>query len=232
MANSSFSLDYSRFDGSKQRRHSVSFAQRFPSCASRLGKLTPLPEFQKLLEKRKKLGKSEYFIRFDKTSTTEGQEFLDEFERWHITYLHHTLKIRNSAESSMMMERLLTDPVGVQDPPYSDAFSWTATQSVQVRDADDDTPATAVPGPVQDGPSSNLRPRPITTTTAARTLTETRIYLAPMLHILGPVDCQLHTLASQRKHVGYVLLANVLVREPQHPFGARVAGGGGTDYVP
>ena len=113
MANSAFTLDYSRFDGSKQRRHSVSFAVKFPVCASRLEKQTPLPDFSTLLTARENLAKSKCFIQNAKTSTTDGQDFLDEYERWHIEYLHYGLKIRNVAESSMMKERLLTHTMSV-----------------------------------------------------------------------------------------------------------------------
>ena len=146
-----FQLDLSGYyDGSQASVSKLIFQDKFPIVTRRLKTKTLIPKLEALRDKRQKEGLTRYFIRHQKTTTTETAKFLRNYEVWSMMTMLNNASGLSDLQCTQLYVRLQKDPVGRATPNYHDSVLYTANQTVQV----------APPAPSAAGaPASRRSPR-------------------------------------------------------------------------
>ena len=133
MPNRRFALDTSGYDGSQVNVVKRTFAQRFPRSAHQLStKPLKIPEVELARDQHAKRGKTRFFIRNKKTTTTEAEEFFQRYEGWMLRTCLNNSKGLSDIDADNLLIRLLEDPIGTKAPNKDDIVLWKAIPGIQV----------------------------------------------------------------------------------------------------
>ena len=126
-----FPLDFSQYNGSQISATKVTFAKRFPIVVTLLAKKLNLPGMDEMIRGRVDRGLSKHFIRYEKTTSIDGEAFLQRYENWTVSTILNASGVKGQ-EATALYERMLRQPVGLLDPPNDDTRCYTAQNIVQV----------------------------------------------------------------------------------------------------
>ena len=126
---------------------------------------TTIPKVEVLKDTRAKKGLTRFFIRNQKTITTEVEDFLKHYESWYLMTLMNSANDLTYVESSELYNRMTADPVGTNDPDYNDISLYTTKQVIQTATAT----ATDLTTTTTTTTTTPLRRSPITAASAVAT---------------------------------------------------------------
>ena len=163
--------DLSAWNSSQYAVVKQTFAKRFPTSSSKLQAPVLIDNMEKLRNKRQKEGDTRFFIRYNITNTTEAELFFNVYERMAVTYVINADPEVKGTELDQIQRRLNLDPVGVEDPDYSDEEMYTVHTTVQVAPSTDVSAAASATTPAGPPTPAVTRSRSGTSTTAPLTST-------------------------------------------------------------
>ena len=126
-----FPLDFSQYNGSQISATKITFVKRFPIVVTLLAKKLTLPGMDEMIRGRVSRGLSKHFIRYEKTTSIDGEAFLKRYENWTVSTILNASGVKGQ-EATALYERMLRQPVGFLDPPDDDTRCYTAQNIVQV----------------------------------------------------------------------------------------------------
>ena len=108
-----FPLDFSQFNGSQISATKVTFAKRFPVTVVKLAKKLILPGMEGTIRGRVERGLSKSFIRYEKTTSIDGEAFLKMYETWTVQTILNTSGVKRQ-EATELYDRMLRQPVALR----------------------------------------------------------------------------------------------------------------------
>ena len=111
----------STYDESQANMVKLSFVERFPVSASKLKQRILADRVEEVREQRKQKGLTKFFIRHNKTDTSEVETFFRNYENFTIFKMMNQANGINDIKLDQLLRRLRVDPIGIKDPDYNDS---------------------------------------------------------------------------------------------------------------